>query len=80
MTETNHTNEKWCPKCGDWRPVGEFYASSKSKDGRQHYCKVHQHEYNRLRSRKEGGDLHEVDITPVESGSRETMVVVTTER
>lgn len=30
---------KRCPKCGERKALGKFYACSKSKDGKSGYCK-----------------------------------------
>lgn len=31
--------KKQCRKCGKWKPVEDFHAHHKSKDGRTHVCK-----------------------------------------
>lgn len=31
---------KRCSKCGEVKPVGEFYKNRTGRDGLQHYCKI----------------------------------------
>ena len=62
---------KWCPRCTDWQPRDAFYNSSSSFDGKQAYCKKHQHAYNAARVRK--GAHHEtVKDTLVEAALNPT--------
>jgi hypothetical protein len=65
---------KWCPRCSDWQPRDAFYNSTSSVDGKQAYCKKHQHAYNAARMRKGVSNvsikdtLLEVALNPTESG------------
>lgn len=32
---------KWCPDCGEFRPLDDFYRAKYQPFGRQGYCKPH---------------------------------------
>ena len=36
---------KRCTKCGEIKPVSEFYRNSRAKDGMQFFCKACRHKY-----------------------------------
>jgi hypothetical protein len=45
---------KRCPKCGERKPVGEFWRKTGSPDGRQCHCKACQRAQQAARSKTEG--------------------------
>ena len=42
---TEKTEGKVCTKCGEWKPLEEFYRNKNYKDGRSHHCKVCHKQY-----------------------------------
>lgn len=53
---------KRCAKCGEVKPVSEFYKSKESKDGLQSYCK----ECHRAANSKRKESLRIISATPAQ--------------
>ena len=65
MAELNSTSasngaaDKVCPECGVSKGFHDFYASSRSKDGRQRTCKACMAEYKRKRGEAKNPEWHD---------------------
>ena len=40
------SNSKWCPECGHWKSLDEFFTDRRARDGKTSYCKPCQTERN----------------------------------
>lgn len=61
MIDTLCENKK-CPRCGEIKPLSEFYVDKRGKDGLQAYCKICKQVENARRKAKEKGAVIEADI------------------
>lgn len=51
---------KHCKKCGQDKPVDQFYAHARTKDGYGTYCKSCQSNYNRERNHKVSPEIFQM--------------------
>lgn len=65
---------KRCPRCGEWKPEGDFYASRKGADGLAYGCKLCQAAVQRAKVPRRHG-LTEVDYDALSAGQGDACAI-----